>query len=70
MPGGVDREVINRIGPEPITDREREYMKDLDPTEIGIFAQDTSPIYTQTKTIAGVYTTSRHPATLARQADD
>ena len=37
MPGGIDYEISTRLHPEPPTEEELEYMKDIDPTAAGIF---------------------------------
>ena len=36
MPGGIDYELRKRLHPEPPSEEEREYMKDIDPTAAGI----------------------------------
>lgn len=51
MPGGIDREVINQIRPEPITEREKEYMKNIDSTELGIFSHKLEMITHECKEI-------------------
>jgi hypothetical protein len=49
MPGGVDREVVTRLAPEPITKREKKAMKGIDPTELGIFAHKLEMITAECK---------------------
>lgn len=49
MPGGIDKEVVKRISPEPITETEKECMKGIDPTELGIFAHRLEMITSECK---------------------
>ena len=37
MPGAIDYEISKRLHPEPPTDEELEFMKDIEPTSAGIF---------------------------------
>ena len=37
MPGGIDYELRTRLHPEPPSEEELKYMKDIDPTAAGIF---------------------------------
>ena len=37
MPGAIDYEIMTRLHPEPPSEEELNYMKDIDPTAAGIF---------------------------------
>jgi len=51
MPGGIDKEVVTRISPEPVTEREARYMKNIDPTDLGIFSHRVEMITSECKEI-------------------
>jgi len=49
MPGGIDREVVTRLAPEPITEKEKECIKGIDATELGIFTHRLEMIASECK---------------------